>query len=83
MRSSRAIPDELAGQAEIQAWVEPLAKAWRVIAVEMQGHGRTADADRPMNFPAMGEFRTVVCHFLRRARSVMLIGRAAHRQGHQ
>ena len=35
---------------EMQGWVEPLAKTWQVIAVEMQGHGRTADTDRPMSF---------------------------------
>ena len=26
-----------------------------VIAVEMQGHGRTADTDRPMSFATMGD----------------------------
>jgi len=36
---------------EMQGWVQPLAKTWQVIAVEMQGHGRTPDTDRPMNFP--------------------------------
>ena len=40
---------------EMQGWVQPLAKAWQVIAVEMQGHGRTADMDRPMSFTAMGD----------------------------
>jgi pimeloyl-ACP methyl ester carboxylesterase len=40
---------------EIQGWVQPLAKTRRVIAVEMQGHGRTADTDRPMSFPTMGD----------------------------
>jgi pimeloyl-ACP methyl ester carboxylesterase len=40
---------------EIQGWVLPLAKTRRVIAVEMQGHGRTADTDRPMSFPTMGD----------------------------
>ena len=28
---------------------------WQVIAVEMQGHGRTADTDRPMTFARMGD----------------------------
>ena len=32
-----------------------LAKTWQVIAVEMQGHGRTADTDRPMSFATMGD----------------------------
>jgi pimeloyl-ACP methyl ester carboxylesterase len=40
---------------EMQVWVQPLAKTWQVIAVEMQGHGRTADTDRPMSFPTMGD----------------------------
>lgn len=39
---------------EMQGWVQPLAKTRRVIAVEMQGHGRTADTDRPMSFATMG-----------------------------
>lgn len=40
---------------EMQGWVQPLATTRRVIAVEMQGHGRTADTDRPMNFATMGD----------------------------
>ena len=40
---------------EMQRWVQPLAKTRRVIAVEMQGHGRTADTDRPMSFTTMGD----------------------------
>jgi pimeloyl-ACP methyl ester carboxylesterase len=40
---------------EMQGWAEPLAKTRRVIAIEMQGHGRTADTDRPMSFPTMGD----------------------------
>src|SRR5579863_7185624 len=40
---------------EMQGWVQPLAKTRLVIAVEMQGHGRTADTDRPMSFAAMGD----------------------------
>ena len=35
--------------------MQPLAKRWQVIAVEMQGHGRTADTDRQMSFTAMGD----------------------------
>src|SRR6266513_1658380 len=41
--------------SEMQGWVQPLAKTWQVIAVEMQGHGRTADTDRPMSFATMGD----------------------------
>ena len=40
---------------EMQGWVEHLAKTRRVIAVEMQGHGRTADTDRPMTLATMGD----------------------------
>jgi pimeloyl-ACP methyl ester carboxylesterase len=40
---------------EMQGWVRPLAKTHQVIAVEMQGHGRTADTDRPMSFTTMGD----------------------------
>ena len=40
---------------EMQEWVQPLAKTRRVIAVEMQGHGRTSDTDRPMSFATMGD----------------------------
>jgi pimeloyl-ACP methyl ester carboxylesterase len=41
--------------SQMQRWVQPLAKRWQVIAVEMQGHGRTADTDRQMSFTAMGD----------------------------
>jgi pimeloyl-ACP methyl ester carboxylesterase len=40
---------------EMQGWVQPLAEKRRVIAVEMQGHGRTADTDRPMSFTTLGD----------------------------
>ncbi|HEX3704109.1 MAG TPA: alpha/beta hydrolase [Vicinamibacterales bacterium] len=40
---------------EMQGWAQPLAATRQVIAVEMQGHGRTADTDRPMSFAAMGD----------------------------
>ena len=39
---------------QMQGWVQPLAKAWQVIAVGMQGHGRTTDTDRPMSFTTIG-----------------------------
>ena len=42
---------------EMQGWVQPLAKTRQVIAVEMQGHGRTADTDRPISFATMGRHR--------------------------
>jgi pimeloyl-ACP methyl ester carboxylesterase len=40
---------------EMRGWVEPLAETRQVIAVEMQGHGRTADTDRPMSFATMAD----------------------------
>jgi pimeloyl-ACP methyl ester carboxylesterase len=40
---------------EVEGWVQPLAKTRQVIAVEMQGHGHTADTDRPMSFATMGD----------------------------
>ncbi len=40
---------------EMQGWAQPLATTRQVIAVEMQGHGRTADRDRPMTFVTMGD----------------------------
>jgi hypothetical protein len=40
---------------EIERWVQAPAKTRPVIAVEMQGHGRTADTDRPMSFATMGD----------------------------
>jgi pimeloyl-ACP methyl ester carboxylesterase len=40
---------------EMQLWVRPLAKLRQVIAVEMQGHGRTADIDRPMKFATLAD----------------------------
>jgi len=35
--------------------LEVFAKTHRVIAVELQGHGRTADTDRPFSFETMGD----------------------------
>ena len=40
---------------EMQLWVQALAKTRQVIAVEMQGHGRTADTERPMTWTQMGD----------------------------
>jgi pimeloyl-ACP methyl ester carboxylesterase len=40
---------------EMQGWVQSLARTRQVIAVEMQGHGRTADTDRPMTLATMGD----------------------------
>jgi pimeloyl-ACP methyl ester carboxylesterase len=50
---------------EMQAWVKPLAKTQQVIAVEMQGHGRTADTDRPMSFTTLGDDIAVLLDHLK------------------
>src|SRR3954465_7289464 len=48
---------------EMQGWVQPLAETRQVIAVEMQGHGRTADTDRPFT-PAelVGDIAALLDH---------------------
>jgi pimeloyl-ACP methyl ester carboxylesterase len=51
--------------SEMQGWVQPLAKTRQVIAVEMQGHGRTADTDRPMTFATMGDDIAVLLDYLK------------------
>ncbi|HEY2942790.1 MAG TPA: alpha/beta hydrolase [Vicinamibacteria bacterium] len=44
------------GATEMFAAVLPLlSKTRRVIAVDLQGHGRTADVDRPLSFEAMAD----------------------------
>lgn len=40
---------------DLQGWIHPLAQTRQVIAVEMQGHGHTADTDRPMSWITLGE----------------------------
>ena len=40
---------------EMQQWIGPLATSRRVIAVEMQGHGHTADIDRPLSFATLAD----------------------------
>src|SRR5712692_9735343 len=50
---------------EMRGWVELLAKTRQVIAVEMQGHGRTADTDRPMNFATMGDDIAALLDYLK------------------
>src|ERR1044071_7921241 len=41
-----------------------LAETQRVIAVEQQGHGRTADIDRPMSYEQMADDTAVLAHLL-------------------
>ena len=36
-------------------WIPELAKSRKVIALEMQGHGRTADTDRPFSYAALAD----------------------------
>src|SRR5213594_3006983 len=40
---------------EMSTPLEAFAKTHKVIAVELQGHGRTADTDRPLSFATMGD----------------------------
>ena len=51
--------------SEMQEWVQPLAQTRQVIAVEMQGHGRTADTDRPMTFATMGDDIAALLDYLK------------------
>jgi pimeloyl-ACP methyl ester carboxylesterase len=50
---------------EMEGWVQALAATRRVIAVEMQGHGRTADTDRPMSFATMGDDIAALLDYLK------------------
>lgn len=58
---------------EMEGWVQPLAKTWQVIALEMQGHGRTADTDRPMSFTMMGDDIAALLDYLK-IRQADLVG---------
>ena len=49
---------------EMRGWVRPLARTRRVVAVEMQGHGRTADTDRPMSFATLGDDIAALLEYL-------------------
>ena len=40
---------------EMATLLEPLARTHQVIAVELQGHGRTADTDRTLSFETMAD----------------------------
>ncbi|HEY7854838.1 MAG TPA: alpha/beta hydrolase [Terriglobales bacterium] len=40
---------------QMRGWLQPLAATRQVIAVEMQGHGRSPDVDRPMTYPTMAD----------------------------
>ncbi len=45
----------LDGIFDFAALIPPLAKTRQVIAVELQGHGHTADIDRPLSYEAMAD----------------------------
>lgn len=46
-------------------WVAELAKTRKVIAIEMQGHGRTADIDREMTFENLSDDVAALLHQLK------------------
>jgi pimeloyl-ACP methyl ester carboxylesterase len=50
---------------EMEAWIPPLAKTRQVIAVEMQGHGHTADTDRPITMATMGDDIAALIDYLK------------------
>lgn len=41
---------------EMSTLLEPFAKTHKVIALELHGHGRTADTDRPITFEAIEKY---------------------------
>jgi pimeloyl-ACP methyl ester carboxylesterase len=48
---------------EMSNLLQPFAKTHKVIAVELQGHGRTADTDRPLSFETMaGDVAALLDH---------------------
>jgi pimeloyl-ACP methyl ester carboxylesterase len=49
------IPGGLMTIGEMAPLIEPLSKSRKVIGVELQGHGRTADTDRPLAFSTMAD----------------------------
>jgi len=49
------LPGGLMTIGEMSTLLEAFAKTHTVIAVELQGHGRTADTDRPLSFETMGD----------------------------
>jgi pimeloyl-ACP methyl ester carboxylesterase len=49
------LPGGLMTIGEMSTSLEGFAKTRKVIAVELQGHGRTADTERPLSFQTMGD----------------------------
>jgi pimeloyl-ACP methyl ester carboxylesterase len=57
------IPGGLMTIPEMAPLIQPLAKTRTVIAVELQGHGRTTDTDRPLSFDTMaGDVAALLDH---------------------
>jgi pimeloyl-ACP methyl ester carboxylesterase len=48
-----------------RAWINELAKTRKVIAVEMQGHGRTADIDRDMTYDNLSDDVAALLDYLK------------------
>jgi pimeloyl-ACP methyl ester carboxylesterase len=51
--------------ANWNAMIPELSKTHQVIAVEMQGHGRTPDIDRPFSFPSLAEDMSALLDYLK------------------
>ena len=55
----------MAIEDEWRDWVNELAKTHKVIAVEMQGHGRTADIDRDMTYENLSDDVAALLDYLK------------------
>jgi pimeloyl-ACP methyl ester carboxylesterase len=53
-------------------WIEELSKSRKVIAVEMQGHGRTADIDRDFSYENLADDIAALIDFLEIPRADLL-----------
>jgi pimeloyl-ACP methyl ester carboxylesterase len=53
-------------------WIDELSKTRKVIAVEMQGHGRTADINRDFSFENLADDIAALLDYLRIARADLL-----------
>src|SRR5258708_4447909 len=54
---------------EMSTPLECFAKTRKVIAVELQGHGRTADTDRPLSFETLGDDMAALLNHLNIAKA--------------
>ena len=55
----------LASSGMFDAILPELSKYRKVIAVDLQGHGRTADIDRPLSYEAMADDIATLIHYLK------------------